>query len=107
MPTRRRRAPGARDHRAAIRNEGRIGGVADRDQDIPHKAIPTRTLYRRFREQLSKAGIVQADEIEKARSSELRMHRKLCVAARLGEFVPGTDREAIVAAVDAVADGVA
>ena len=84
-----------------------LAGIADRDQHIAHKAITGDALDRRAAEQFAKRRIVQRGEIGKPRRAQLRPRREGDFARSLREFVPGTDRQTVVAAVDAIADGAA
>jgi len=80
-----------------------IFGIADRDQHVAQKAIAADALDRAFTEQRAEARVVEPRQFGERRRA-LRVTRgKLQLAAGLGEFVPWTDRETIVAAVDAVA----
>ena len=51
-----------------------------------------------------KAGVVQRREFRQRRRRQVRPRPQLRFPAGLGEAVPGADRQAVVAAVDAVAD---
>ena len=78
-------------------------GIADRDQHVAQKTVAADALDRAFRKQRAEAGIVEPRQFGKSRRAQHFARFELHLAAGLGEFVPRTDREAIVAAVDAVA----
>ena len=85
----------------------RIAGVADRDQHIADEAVAADALDRRFRKQRAKRGIVEPCEIGKSRRAQFVARGEFRLAAFLRELVPRTHGEAIVAAIDAVADALA
>ena len=92
--------------RAAARHRGTSVGVArvaDRDQHIAQKAGAADALDRALGEQRAEAGIIKAGQFGERRRAQRGARRKLRLAAGAREFVPGADRQAIVAAVDAVA----
>ena len=80
-----------------------VFGVADRDQHIAQKTVAADALDRAFREQRAEAGIVEPRQFGERRRAQRLAGLQLHLAAGLGEFVPWTDRQAIVAAIDAVA----
>ena len=80
-----------------------VSGIADRDQHVAQKAVAADALDRAFGEQRAEAGIVEPRQFGKLRRAQHLARLKLHLAAGLGEFVPRTHRETIVAAVDAVA----
>src|SRR5690606_25965858 len=66
----------------------------------------TDALDRGAREQLPEARVVEREQFGEARGDELGAREERAVAGgRPRELVPWADREAVVAAVDAVADG--
>ena len=79
-------------------------GIADRDQHIAHEACAADALDRAFAEQRAEAGVVELHQFGKARRLQYGTRRKLRFAPGLREFVPRANRQAIVAAVDAIAD---
>ncbi len=81
-----------------------IAGVADRDQHVAHEAVAADALDRGFCEQRAEGGIVEPCEFGERRLAQLSARGQFCLAADLRELVPGADGEAIVAAIDAVAD---
>ena len=90
-----------------LRCQRRIAGVADRDQHIANEAVAADALDRRFREQRAKRRVVEPRQ--SASSGARNASRAASFASRpsLRELVPRADRKAIVAAIDAVADGFA
>ena len=85
------------------RGKTRLGAVADRDQDVAHEPIASGALDRRAGEAPPEAGVVQLDELRERRRAQIVARLQLGLACRAGELVPGADREAVVAAVDAIA----
>src|SRR5690606_29353765 len=67
--------------------------------------IAAEALHGRSREHLAKAGIVELRQVGEARRGELGPWREGGLPRALRELVPGTDGQAVVAAIDAVADG--
>ena len=82
-------------------------GVADRDQHVADEAVAADALDRRFGEQRAKRGIVEPRQFRKRRRAQFRARGQFRFAAFLRELVPRAHREAIVAAIDAVADALA
>src|SRR5580693_3988431 len=80
-----------------------VFGIADRDQHVAQKPVAADALDRAFRKQRAEAGVVEPRQFGKRRRTQHLAGLKFYLAAGLGEFVPRTDRETIVAAVDAVA----
>src|SRR5215472_16296421 len=81
-----------------------IAGIADRDRDIAHETIAAGAFDRGLGKQRSERCIVEPRQLGKLRRGEHFARREFGVAAYLRELVPGADREAVVAAVDAVAE---
>src|SRR5208283_5850922 len=61
-------------------------------------------LHGRAGEELAERALVEPSQIRKARRAQARVGRKLRLARCFCEFVPGADGEAVVAAIDPVAD---
>ena len=80
-----------------------VAGIADRDQHIAHETVAADALDRALGEQRAEAGVVEPRQFGERRRAQRLARLELRLAAGLGELVPRTDREAIVAAVDAVA----
>ena len=93
--------------RSASAASAASSGVADRDQHVAHKAVAADALDRRFREQRAKRGIVEPRQIRQRRRAQLLARGEFGFAPCLRELVPRADRQAIVAAIDAVADRLA
>src|SRR4029079_2846732 len=68
-------------------------------------ANASRAFNRRLREHLSKGGVVETGEIGKPGGMQFVTLCQPQLMAGARELVPRTDRQAIIAAVDAVADG--
>src|ERR1700722_14722422 len=85
-------------HRAVVR-------IADRDQDIADEPVAADALDRRFCKSCAKRRVIKAREFRKSRRTQIVARSEFGFAPGLREFVPWADREAIVAAIDAVADG--
>ncbi len=79
-------------------------GIADRDQDVAQEAVAADALDRRSGEQPAEPGIVERRELGETRRRQFGARQKIGLVRRPGEFVPRADREAVVAAIDAVAD---
>ena len=86
-----------------LRRERALAAIADRDQHIAHEAVAPGALHRRFGEQRAERRIVEPRELGEPRRAQRLARRKLRLAPGLRELVPRADREAIVAAIDAVA----
>src|SRR5712691_6618899 len=84
--------------------ETRIAGIADRDQHITDKTRTADTLDRALGEQSAERGIVEPGKFGKLRRAQHFARGEFYFAAGDRKFVPWTDREAIVAAIDAIAD---
>src|SRR5262249_5250963 len=76
----------------------------DRDQHVAHEAVAPGALDRRSGKELAERGIVEEHEIGERRRLQLPACRELRLVAGLRELVPGAHRQAIVAAIYAVAD---
>src|SRR5690606_14527550 len=83
----------------------RVGGIADGDEHVAQEARDADTLDRRAGEARTEAGIIEPGEFGEAGRREVGPRPQLHLMRRRGELVPGADREAVVAAVDAVAHG--
>src|SRR6185437_16562798 len=92
------------EQRTDLGEEVRRAAIADGDEDVAQEAVAADALYRRAREALPEGGIVEPGELRQERRRGRIAGRKAGLARRPREFVPGADGEAIVAAVDAVAD---
>src|SRR5262249_6287532 len=74
-------------------------------QDVAHEPGASRAFDGRFRKQPSKGGVVEPNQISQRRRHQRLTRSKLGFAPHLREFVPGTYSEAIIAAVNAITDG--
>src|SRR2546426_304898 len=81
--------------------------TAFRVQHVANNAVAPRAFHRRFRKQSAKCRVIQAGEIGKAGGREFRARGKLRIPTGLRKLVPGADRKAVVAAVDAISHGLA
>ena len=77
--------------------------IADGDQHIAQEARAADALDGRAGEEAPEAGVVEGGELGQGWGFQLRALAEIGLLRRLGEFVPGADGEAIVAAIDAVA----
>ena len=84
-------------------DEGRVGGIADGVKNVAHEAVAADAFDRAFAEEGAEGGIVEPGKV-----GEAGWFGALgCVflfGRGGGEFVPGADGEAIIAAIDAVAE---
>jgi hypothetical protein len=87
--------------------QGAVARIADRDQDIADEAVAADALDRRFCKSRAKRRVIETHEFRKRGRTQIFACGEFCFAPGLREFVPGADREAIVAAIDAVANGLA
>ena len=95
-----RRRAGARPRR-----QRRVAGVADRDQHVAHEPVAADALDRRSGETArGSAASSSASRSASAGARSSRARRRRASRAACGELVPRADRQAIVAAIDAVAD---
>src|SRR5690625_3056226 len=83
--------------------ESRIAGVAGGNQYIAQKARHSYPLDRAGGEKCAKALIVQFQQIGETRRRQFDAGQEVRLLGNRGELVPGTDRKAIVAAIDPVA----
>ena len=81
-----------------------VARIADGDQHIPHKARAADAFDRTFGEQNAESGIVEPGQFGKLRRVQCGARGKLRFTPGLREFVPRANRQAIVAAIDAVAE---
>ena len=86
-----------------LMRQRRLARVADRDQHIAHEAVAADALDGRLAEQRAERRIVEPCKLLQQWSLQFRAGCKARLAARLRELVPRADREAIVAAIDAIA----
>ena len=90
------------------RTQARVAAVARRDQAIAGHPRDPDPLDRRSGEQLAERRIVQRQQVGQAGRDQLGpRHEGLVGLGGAGEAVPRANRQAIVAAVDAVADRLA
>ena len=87
-----------------ICRKAHIAGIADRDQYIADEPVAADALDRRFCKQRAKGRVVEARQPRQIGRAQIFARGEFDLASGLREFVPRADREAIVAAVDAVAD---
>ena len=84
--------------------ERRVARIARRDQDVAHEARGPNPLDGTSSKQSPKAALIKAKQRFKRRRTEIFARGELQVPRCPGEFVPRADGEAIVAAIDAIAD---
>ncbi len=87
---------------------GQGGGVADisqGDADVAQQAAAFGAKDGRAVKAVFEAGVVEGQQLKQVRRAEVGPGVGSHEAAFAGETVPGTNRQAIVAAVNAVADG--
>ena len=84
--------------------EAQIAGIADRDQHIAQKPGVADAFDRRASEERAEIRLVQRHEMGKRRRDEIGARLQFRLMRQLSEFVPGANGEAIVAAIDAIAD---
>src|ERR1700730_9833058 len=84
--------------------QGAVAAVADRDQHVADEPVAADALDRRFCEQRAKRRIVEPYEIGQRSRAPFITRGEFCFAPGLRELIPRADGEAIVAAIDAVAD---
>jgi hypothetical protein len=82
----------------------RFARIADGDEHVANEAVAARALDRRTGETRAEGRIVETRQIGEVRRGQILALGELRLASDLSEFVPGADREAIVAAEDPVAD---
>ena len=87
-----------------MRDQGGVTGIAGGDEDVAQKSIASGALDRRAGEFPSKRGIVQRQQLGQGRRDEVGSSSEPHLGTGFGKFIPGADRQAIVAAVDTVAD---
>ena len=90
--------------RSASTASAASSGVADRDQHIADETVAADALDRRFCKQRAKRRVVEPREIGELRRAQFFARGEFGLAPGLRELVPRAHREAIVAAIDAVAD---
>ena len=81
--------------------------VADRNQHVADEAVAADALDRRFRKQAAKRRIVEPRQRRKFGRTQRLAGRELRLMSGLRKLVPRADREAVVTAIDAIADGFA
>lgn len=82
-----------------------IAGVAEGDADVSQEAVAFDSFDGRLREEGSELLKVESEEVAEAMLKEAGSGVEAGLAGDLGEAVPRAGVEAVVAAVDAVADG--
>src|SRR5579862_596604 len=85
------------------RRQARLAAIANRDEDVADEAVASGALQGRAGKARAKSRIVEPDQLGQFGWRGARSQFRL--ARDLREFVPGANREAIIAAIDAVADG--
>ena len=95
---------GSSSSRATSGSKRGIAGIAGGDQHVAHEAVAADALDRRAREQRPEAGIVERQQVGQRRRSQIVAGGELRLRCGLRELVPRADREAVVAAIDAIAD---
>ena len=81
-----------------------IAGIADGDQDVTQEAGMADAFDRRTGEKRAERRLVERGEHCEPRRDEIVARLQLRFARRCGKLVPWTNRKAIIAAVNAVAD---
>ena len=81
-----------------------IAGIADGDQHVADEAVAADALDRRAAKARPEAGVVERQRAPPAAAREIVAGGELRLRAALGELVPRADGEAVVAAIDAIAD---
>ena len=89
------------------RAQSGIARIARRNQNIAQEARVAEPLHRAAGEQAAESGLVKRQPVADPRLRQIGPRPQLGLAGLPRPFVPGADRKAIVAAVDAVADGAA
>src|SRR5271154_7428858 len=89
------------------RRKRRVARVADRDQDISHKAVTADAFDGRGTEHRAEARVVERRKLGKQWCAQCVSRMEPCFTRSLREFVPRADGKAIVAAIDAIAHGFA
>ena len=106
-PTPPSRAPAAK-HRSsrasATARQRRVAGIADGDQHVAHEPVAPDALDRRAAEAIRGTPHRPASPAPRAAARQFDARMKRDLARRLRELVPRAHREAIVAAIDAIAD---
>src|SRR5262249_47596158 len=82
-----------------------VGGIAGRGADIAEEAAALGAQHRRVGEASLKTGVVEGKQFDQAGLGEVGARVWSHEPAFARESVPGTDREAIVAAEDAAPEG--
>src|SRR5688572_16737793 len=86
------------------RQRGLRTAVAQRIGDVAHEAVAADALDRGAGEALAEGGLVECCEFGQPRRAEIGARRKCHLVRALGELVPWASGEAVVAAVDAIAE---
>ena len=82
----------------------RLRRIADRYQHIAHETLAADPLDGGTGEQRPEPGIVEPGKLGETRRGQCGAGQEFGFFRRTREFVPGADRETVVAAIDAVAD---
>ena len=91
--------------RAQVGEKSRIAAVARGDGGVADHAVAADALDRGAGENLAEPRVIKVEQIGERGRGKLRPANEGAVGGGgLGELVPGADRQAIVAAIDAVAD---
>src|SRR4029077_13644554 len=85
-----------------LRQQTHNARIAGSDEHVANKPVAARALDCGAAEAGAKAGIIDTEQLVERWVVALASRCKLCLMCGLGKFVPGTDRETIVAAIDAV-----
>ena len=83
---------------------GLVAAVPERDEDVAHEAVAADPLDRRAGEAAAEGAVVERCQLGEQRQGERLARPEGELAAGRGELVPRADRQAVVAAIDAVAD---
>ena len=84
-----------------------IGTVSCRDQAVADEAVPADALHRRAGKELAEGRIIQPQERGQRRRLQILPRLQLGFAGLHGKLVPGAGGKAVIAAIDAVAQGLA
>ena len=82
-------------------------GISDRDHDIPDKPVAPDPLDRRAGKNFAESSVVELRQIGQQGRGQFGPGVKGRIPRGAGELVPGTNGQAVVAAIDAIADGAA
>ncbi len=91
------------EEKARVIRKRWIATIADGDQNIAQESRASNAFDGRFSEQRAECRIVQPNQFRQARRGQFFARPQIHLPGALREFVPRTHRQAIVAAINAVA----